>query len=224
MDAIPIKVFGLVRVSSERQRDNSRYTYQEKEILHKANLMNWDIEIIREVRSAKDMSKRPVLLSLLERLNNGEAKRLLILTSDRLTRSWDDGSRILKDSRKYNWLIHPLDLDPDHIPREVWEKLFRDAISNAHYELDVLSTRTKQGLSRCGKILGMARFTYPQNLIERVSYLKNVKRYSYSAIATILNKESFPIIRPFASNCNYWTKNKVAGACRHILSLTAQKI
>jgi len=211
-----MKVFGLVRVSSHRQRDNARYSFQESTLRAEAKRKNWDIEIIHEVRSAKDMSKRPILLSLIQRLNNGEASRLLVLTSDRLTRNAEDACYISKTAKKFGWVIHPLDLNPDYIPSEVWDKQFRDAISNAHFELDVLSKRTKEGMRDCGKVLGNARFKYSEDLLKRVKFLRNVKKLSCSKIAIVLNKEKFPIVRTFGTSTNCWNTSKVESACKHI--------
>jgi len=216
MSSSTMKVFGLVRVSSYRQRDNARYSFQESTIRAEAKRRNWDIEIIHEVRSAKDMSKRPILLSLIQRLNNGEASRLLVLTSDRLTRSIDDACYILKTAKNFGWVIHPLDLNPDYIPTEVWYKQFRDAINNAHFELDVLSKRTKEGIRDCGKVLGNARFKHSEDLLKRVKYLRNIKKLSHGKIAIVLNKEKFPIVKSFGTSINCWTADKVATACKHI--------
>lgn len=219
MTILKPKVIGYVRVSSARQEDNCRWSHQESTMRSYAETRGWDIEIIKEVRSAKTISKRPGLKGALQSLKLGEANKLLVLAVDRLTRDVDDGSVLLKLSEQQGWEIWPLDLPPEHLPKEYWVKNFRQKILDAHYELDVLSVRIKQGLSSSPNkdSLGSRRFpTYSAEVLHRIKYLKKVRKFTHKQIAEKLNQEGYPITRPAHSGIESWTVDKVNAALRKI--------
>jgi DNA invertase Pin-like site-specific DNA recombinase len=221
MDSKKMKAIGYVRVSSARQEDNCRWTHQESVIKAYAENRGWDIEIIKEVRSAKTIEKRQVLRGALQKLKSGEANILMVLAVDRLTRNVDDGSTLLKLSEQQGWVIWPLDLPPEHLPREYWVKNFRQKILDAHYELDVLSVRVKQGLASSPNKdqLGSRRFpTYSDQVLHRIKYLKKVRKFTYEQIAEKINQEGYPITRPAHSDTVSWNAAKVKAAYRKAVS------
>lgn len=213
------RVIGYVRVSSLRQEDNPRYNHQESSIRAYADRKGWDVEIIKETRSGKNINKRPILLNALKRLERGEATKLITYTVDRLTRNVDDGAFILNKSEQEGWDIWPLDLPPENLPREFWVKQFRNRIVDAHYELDVLSVRTKEGLRNSinKDRLGSRRLpTYSPEVLHRVEYLRKKRKLTFERIAEHLNREGYPITRPDSASIHEWTKSKVQGACRKL--------
>ena len=213
-----IKAIGYVRVSSSRQEDNNRYNYQEQAIRREAERRNWDIEIVKEVRSGKNILKRPALKSILDKLEKKEASILVVACPDRLTRNVDDGAFILNKSKQEGWKIWPLNIQPEGLQPEYWVKTFRQAVLDATYELDVLSRRTKEGLEKAkqdGKLEGRHPTHSPESL-HRIDYLKNKKKMTYAQITEILNKENYDTARPNFAKDSLWTIPKVAWAIRKI--------
>jgi len=209
-----IKAIGYVRVSTVSQEENPRFNYQEESIRRYAARKGWDIEIVKEIRSAKDISKRPVLLNTLKRLSEGHAQKLIVLTVDRLTRNTNDALHILEQAKKQGWDIVPLNVDPEYYPEHDWLRTFTLEAVNARYELDVLSLRTKQGIQMSEKRDSWGPARHPPEIIHRVLYLRNKRKFTFQRIADIMNKEGHPVTRPTHSNSNSWNKAKVQAVCR----------
>jgi DNA invertase Pin-like site-specific DNA recombinase len=188
-----IKAFGYVRVSSKEQEDNPRYNHQEIAIQRFADCKQWDIRIFREVRSGKNIHKRQVLMDVLERLKRGEAQYLIVYHVDRLTRSQEDGMAIFRASQSQGWTLYPMNIPPDQILHsEFWLKLYQNCLTDAQYELGVLSRRTKEGIEKSPNRdkLGARLFpTYSDETIKRVKYLRSNRKLTLRRIAEILNEE-----------------------------------
>jgi DNA invertase Pin-like site-specific DNA recombinase len=213
------KALGYVRVSSLKQSENPRYNYQEEIIRKYADSRGWDIEIIKETRSGRDIAHRPILLDTLKRLEEKQASRLIVLSVDRLTRNTADALHILDLSKKQGWQIYPLSLVPDHYPEADWLRGFTFEAATARHELDVLSARTKQGIqmSKNRQAWGPAR--HSEQVLHRVKYLRERKKLTFAKIADVLNKEDVPITRPSHASIQAWTKDKALSAYRSAIEL-----
>lgn len=87
---------GYCRCSTEKQAERTEYnTLQSQESLIREYFAKhcpaeWQLEIVHEVRSAKDIRNRPALQQILERVKSGEVAALLVLKLDRLSRNMLD--------------------------------------------------------------------------------------------------------------------------------------
>lgn len=211
-----VKYFIYLRVSSEQQRDNNRYSYQEDTLVRTAKLNQWEYEIHKEIRSAKDMVKRPVIKRLLCRLACKEADGLMVITADRLTRDVQDATYILDIAKIQNWHLFVDNLRIDNYAR--FREQFIADVNRGQAELDILSDRTKQGLEKSQKkhLFGGKRLTYSEQMIHRIVYLRNVKKFQFKDIATKLNDEGIPTARPGWGNEDLWTADKTLRAYHNI--------
>lgn len=216
MDKNIVNVIGYVRVSTKEQEDNPRYNFQENYIRKFAENRNWNLEIHREVVSGKNISKRKVFRDILDKLSKREADILIVYAVDRLTRSMDDGKFIYKKSKDDGWLLYPLDLPKQgEVAEEMWIKLYENKLSDAQYELGVLSRRTKEGMSQSKNkdLLGSRRFpTYSEESIERVRYLRRNRKLTYQRIAEILNNQGLLPCRSGIYD-NQWNLQTVRKLC-----------
>lgn len=218
MENQKIKAIGYVRVSSLRQEDNNRYSFQEQSLIDFSKSKGWDIEIVKEVRSAKDIAKRPKIKQVLERLKNKEASILLILNPDRLVRNTADAEVLMKKSLDEGWVIWPLNLPPQSSNQEAWNLMFRNMISTAVYELETLSRRTKEGLKKAkeeGHLKGRLP-THSDEALRRINYLRTKKKLTYAQIAEKLNEEKISTARPEFAKESFWTERKVDWAFKKI--------
>ena len=211
-----MKAIGYVRVSTKEQEDNPRFGSQDRWIKEVCDRRGWELEIHREVNSGKNINKRRVLREVLDKLARKEADTLIVWTVDRLTRSTDDGKIIYKKSKDERWLLYPLDLPKQgDIAEEMWVKLYENKLSDAQYELGVLSRRTKEGLSESPNKdnLGSRRFpTYTEESIKRVRYLRSNRKLTYRRIAEILNEQGMLPCRSSIYD-NEWTSQSVRKLC-----------
>lgn len=213
-----IKAIGYVRVSSSRQEDNNRYSFQEQSLIDFSKSKDWDLEIVKEVRSAKDIAKRPKIKQVLERLKNKEASILLVICPDRLVRNTTDAEVIMKKSLAEGWTIWPLNLPPQTSNPEAWNLMFRNMVSAAVYELETLSRRTRQGLEKAkkeGRLEGRLP-TYSEEALHRINYLRTKKKLTYAQIAEKLNEENISTARPGFTENPLWTETKVIWAFKKI--------
>ena len=65
------------------------------------------VDVMREVQSAKNMTKRPLLLNCLARLKSGDADVLIVAKLDRLSRSVIDLCSLLEQSEKRGLVTSP---------------------------------------------------------------------------------------------------------------------
>jgi DNA invertase Pin-like site-specific DNA recombinase len=216
MDKNIVNVIGYVRVSTKEQEDNPRYNFQENYIRRLAEGRPWNLEIHREVVSGKNISKRKVFREILDKLSRKEADTLIVYAVDRLTRSMDDGKLIYKKSKDEGWLLYPLDLPKQgEVAEEMWIKLYENKLSDAQYELGVLSRRTREGMSQSKNkdFLGSRRFpTYSEESIERVRYLRRNRKLTYQRIAEILNDQGLLPCRTDIYD-NKWNLQSVRKLC-----------
>lgn len=211
-----VKYFIYLRVSSEQQRDNNRYSYQEDTLVRIAKLNQWEYEIHKEIRSAKDMVKRPVIKRLLCRLACKEADGLMVITADRLTRCVKDATYLLDASKDQGWHLFV-----DNIRIDNWGRFTEQFIADVNRgqaELYTLSERTKQGLQKSEKkdTFGGKRLTYSEDMIKRIVYLRERKKMEFRDIAKRLNDENIPTARPGWGKDIEWNADKTLRAYHNI--------
>lgn len=204
------KVFIYVRVSSEHQRDNNRFSFQEKTLVDYAERNNWEYEIFKEVRSGKEIAHRPVMKNLLVRLTKKEANGVLAYSVDRLTRNVTDGIALLDRSVHEGWRIYIYNIysmDDISFKNRYIEELNRGAT-----ELEILSKRTKEGLSESKNKakFGSKKFpTFSEEVLHRIKYLRERRKLSFEDIAKKLNEENLSVARPEISQKAIWYEEKV---------------
>jgi len=208
-----VKYFIYVRVSSEEQRDNCRYQHQERSLIAYAESRQWEYEVFKEVRSGKDISHRPVIKDVLQRLENKEADGLAFIAVDRLTRSVEDAVNVLNRSKKQGWKMYVSNIfatDP-----VAWETCYLQDAVRAQSEIRVLSQRTKEGMAQSknkDKFGAKALPTYSQEALDRIVWLREKRLYSFPRIAEELNKGKIPVARPDKNGNDKWTADKTAKA------------
>ncbi len=127
------------------------------------------IAVLREVQSAKNMTKRPMLLDCLQKLKTGEANVLIVAKLDRLSRSVIDLCSLLEQSEKENWSLVLLDLGID-TTTPAGRVQAQVIAAFAEYERRLISQRTKEAM-KAAKDRGVhcgVTSKIPQEIVERV--------------------------------------------------------
>lgn len=198
------KVVGYVRVSTNKQEVGPEV--QVAELERAAEREGWDLTIVREDGiSAATLSKRPVILSVLDDMAAGKYSTLAVSKLDRLSRSTEDGARLLATAQRQGWRIVCLDLGVD-TGTVMGSAMFNMALNFAEVERRFISQRTKAALAevRKHKHVGRRR-VLPRETVERVVDLRSRGLY-LKQIASILNAEQ---VR--TASGTPWTIAKVQG-------------
>lgn len=127
------------------------------------------IDTMQEVQSGKDMVKRPLLRSCLDRLRSGEANTLIVAKLDRLSRSVIDLCSLLEQSEKEGWSLVLLDLGID-TTTPAGRVQAQVIAAFAEYERRLISQRTKDAM-KAAKERGIhcgTTSTIPLEIVERV--------------------------------------------------------
>ena len=103
------------------------------------------VDVMREVQSAKNMTKRPLLLNCLARLKSGEADVLIVAKLDRLSRSVIDLCSLLEQSEKEGWSLVLIDLGID-TTTPAGRVQAQVIAAFAEYERRLNSQRTKEAM------------------------------------------------------------------------------
>jgi DNA invertase Pin-like site-specific DNA recombinase len=192
------KYLGYTRVSKENLTGKNVSIANQSQILtQEAERRGFELELVDEGEgvSGKKLSKRPVLLEALNRLDRGEAEGLIVTKLDRLARSTIDFLTILERSQRKGWALIVLDLCIDTTTPAGTLNATMMA-SFAQYEREIISQRTKSALAykkSQGLSIGRASPT-PQNVIKHITDLK-AQRLTIRAIARELNETNFPTLR-----------------------------
>jgi DNA invertase Pin-like site-specific DNA recombinase len=103
----PVNVaVGYCRVSTEQQLDGLSLAWQRSEVERAVTEREWALAgVLDEQASAKTRGPRPVLSSLLKRLDGGEFDVLVVAKLDRLARSMLDFYSLLERARKHGWSV-----------------------------------------------------------------------------------------------------------------------
>ncbi len=160
----PLRAFGLVRVSTERQTKSDAGLASQREAIrsHSARkgISDSDLEIIEEPGiSGATMRKRPVLLETLDRLAAGEASFLYVKELSRLTRSLKNFCEIVEASRRDHWALILCDSDVDGGTISGELQLNIMAVF-AQHQRQMIGAATRDGLAAkraAGVVLGRPR-------------------------------------------------------------------
>jgi len=192
------KYFGYTRVSKENlSGKNVSIANQTQTLLLEAEKRGVALELVDEGEgvSGKKLSKRPVLLETLARLDNGEAQGLIVTKLDRLARSTIDFLTILERSQKKGWSLIVLDLSIDtSTPAGTLNATMLAGF--AQYEREIISQRTKSALAykkSQGVSIGRPSVTDPE-LIKEIKRLRN-ENLSLRAICDRLTSEGVSPVR-----------------------------
>ena len=140
------RIIGYVRVSTNKQETGPEV--QIAELSAEAERRGWNMTIVREdAVSAATVSKRPLMLNALEELRRGHYDGLAVSKLDRLSRSTEDGSRILADSQRQGWRVICLDLGVD-TASVMGAAMFNMALNFAEVERKMIGQRTKAAMAR----------------------------------------------------------------------------
>jgi DNA invertase Pin-like site-specific DNA recombinase len=182
------KAICYIRVSTKYQEDQPRHDHQIKSLTAYCEREGWDYEIVAECFSGKTIEKRKILPEVLERMNRGDAKYLLVLTLDRLTRSIEDGLKLRMMSITNGWkiIVPGLDLYDDR-----YFMVMVTMLGLAEVEIKNISKRVKEGTQRAkemGKPVGGQRWgIYDSSVVKKVYYYR-YKGLTYKQIADKMNE------------------------------------
>lgn len=198
------RVLGYVRVSTNKQEIGPEV--QIGELQRAAEREGWELTIAREDGiSAATVSKRPVLLSVLDDMAAGRYSALAVSKLDRLSRSTEDGSRVLATAQRQGWRIVCLDLGVD-TGTVMGAAMFNMALNFAEVERRFIAERTKAALAHVRKTKHVGRpRVLPRETVEHVVDLRARGLY-LKEIASILNAEQ---VR--TATGTPWTIAKVQG-------------
>lgn len=158
------RVIGYVRVSTNKQEIGPEV--QIAELQAAAAREGWDMTIIREdAVSAATVAKRPLILAALEDLQAHRFDALAVSKLDRLSRSTEDGSRMLAESQRQGWRIICLDLGVD-TGTIMGAGMFNMALNFAEIERKMIGQRTKAAMQKIKetKHVGRPRVYSPETV------------------------------------------------------------
>jgi DNA invertase Pin-like site-specific DNA recombinase len=102
--------------------------------------------LVVEVGSAKNLSGRPLLRDLLDRLDAGEAQVLIVAKADRIARNTAELLGIAERAKRGGWALVMLDLEVDTTTPAGWFLLTTMAAVN-QLERDLIAQRTREALA-----------------------------------------------------------------------------
>ncbi|MFT4471975.1 recombinase family protein, partial [Arthrobacter sulfonylureivorans] len=175
----------------------------------------WELDMRHEFgRSAATISKRPVMLEILDDLAAGAYGGIVVSKLDRLSRSMEDGTRMLALAQRQGWRIICLDLGVD-TGTVMGAAMFNMALNFAEVERKFIGQRTSEALNKLKRVkhVGRPRALDPA-VTERIKELRGRGLY-YKEIARVLNAEQVPT----AERRGPWT---IAMVQHHLGTLTAK--
>jgi len=143
-----MNVIGYCRVSSSEQGKSGLGIAAQREAIEaKCKLEGWElVEVVEEVASGANLTKRPALQGILSRLASGEADGIVSAKLDRISRSLLDFAAVIELSRKHDFRVIILDLNID-TSTPSGEMLANVLASFAQYERRLIGQRTKDALA-----------------------------------------------------------------------------
>lgn len=155
--------------------------------LRGAQALSWDDKFVDMGKSGKDM-KRGGLKNALDEIHAGRAGGIIVSKLDRLSRSLLDFAYLMATANKEGWNIVALDLGLD-LATPAGKMMAGILAVFAQFERDVISQRTKDGLSEkraMGVRLGRPR-SIDDGLLEAI-VAAWLSEENYSAVARWLNQ------------------------------------
>ena len=162
-------------------------------------------DVVSEVQSGKNLNKRPLLLSILDRLKLGELEVLVVAKLDRLSRSVIDLCSILELSEKQGWSIVLLDLGID-TTTPAGRVQAQVIAAFAEYERRLISQRTKEAM-KAAKDRGIhcgVTSPIPQEIVERIVH-ERLEGKTWISIAIGLDYDLIPTAR----EASFWQVGSV---------------
>lgn len=146
MTKTKLRMVGYVRVSTDKQDVGPEV--QRAALEREALLKGYALTLVEELAvSAATVRKRPLMQQLLTALKAGSFDGLMVAKLDRLSRSMEDGTRILADSQRQGWRIICLDLGVD-TATVMGAGLFNMALNFAEIERKMIGKRTSEAMQQ----------------------------------------------------------------------------
>lgn len=189
-----IRAVGYVRVSTDEQaRSGLGLADQREKITREANHRGWDLEIIEDNGSGKDLD-RPGIRKALARLAAGDADALVVAKLDRLSRSIFDFADLVRRATREGWSVAALDIGVD--TSTINGKLLANMMMVlAEWERDLIGERTQDAMRAARTLPGFAGYgrpiLTPDAVAGRIAALR-ASGESFRAIAATLNDENIP--------------------------------
>jgi len=187
-----------VRVSTvDQAEEGASLAAQTAALTAEAERRGWAVEIVTEAgKSAKSLNGRPALAEALDRLDRGEARYLLCVRLDRLSRSVADFASLIERARRKGWglVLQSPALDLSDPAGEFTANVLASA---AQYERRLISARTREGMAQRkaeGVHLGRKADAAMFPTYRRILALHSTGE-SYNAIAKALDAEGIPTAR-----------------------------
>jgi len=163
-----MSVYGLVRVSTIGQKENTSLSFQIKRIKDYCNLFSLPLtDIVKETESgAKSMEDRTGLSKLNSLIDSGDCKTIIVNKIDRLGRSLLQGLLFLKHCEEHSVRVVSISESIDTIQPQ--SKLLINILwSIAEHERDMISSRLSDGRDKKfldgNKPFGKTPFGYKKN-------------------------------------------------------------
>jgi len=201
------RAIGYVRVSTAEQGASGLGLESQMAALHAyASTRGIELlEVVVEVASGKSTAGRPLLAATLERLDAGEADRLIVAKVDRLARNLLDLLTIAERGERRGWSMATLDLDLD--TSTAGGRFTLQMLGGvAELERQMIGDRTRAALAAArerGMILGGPR-RIPAESYAAAHDLK-AEGLSIAQIAARLTAEEYPR----GNGSTSWTRSAV---------------
>lgn len=199
-----VPVVGYVRVSTDKQDISPEV--QRAGLTAAADREGLELVLVEELGvSAATIAHRPKLLGVLDGLKARQYSGLMVYSLDRLSRSLEDGARVLADSQRQRWRLICLDLNVD-TASIMGAAMFGMALTYAEVERRQIGKRTREAMAAktaAGAHMGRPR-TLPMETVARIVALRE-SGATYRAIAEVLIAEEMPT----ATNGGAWSVSKV---------------
>lgn len=207
------KALCYVRVSTKRQEDQPRQDEQIRSMERYCNDKGWlDYEIIPESFSAQTIHKRKIFKEVLNRLERGEAKYLLIHTIDRLSRNAEEAQHIGKLSLKQGWKLVITTMIHIDIGRDADWFQFSMLTLLAENEVRTISTRVTEGTRRAKEMgLPVGGERHPPldpKIVKKIFYYR-YNNYTTKEIAVKLNDLGLESVHNSCKSGKLWNSRKV---------------
>lgn len=212
------KALCYVRVSTKSQEEQPRHDEQIRSMKSLCEAKKWEYEIIPECFSAKTIEKRKVFSSVLERMQRGEAKYLVVHTVDRLSRNAEEAQRIAKQSLRTGWKLVIATLPDLDVAKDGDWFQFALLTTLAEQEVKVLSTRVREGTQRAkemGLPVGGERHLHllDKSTVKKIYYYK-YQKLTTKEIAEKLNLLGLESAHSTKTSGKAWNSRKVEGVLR----------
>ncbi|MEV7528563.1 recombinase family protein [Agrococcus sediminis] len=186
-----------VRVSTDKQAEAGASLAAQREALtREADRKGFAVEFIEEHASAKTTKGRPLFMEALARLDRGEAKAILAMRLDRLSRSVADFAALMERADRKGWGIVLADgaLDTTTPAGRFSANVLASA---AQLERELIAARTREGMAQRkaeGATFGRKVAEGFLPTYERVLAMR-ADGQSMNAIAAALNSEGIATAR-----------------------------